>query len=42
MKTLNMTYGLHPVYGMIHMFPCGGGQPMFLLEELKFSCMLHS
>ncbi len=42
MKTLNMTYGMHPVCGMVHMFPCGGGRPMSLLEDLKFSCMLQS
>lgn len=42
MKTLNMTYGMHPVCGMVHMFPCGGGRPMSILECLKFSCMLQS
>ena len=42
MKTLNMTYGMHHVCGMVHMFPCGGGQPMSILECLKFSCMLQS
>lgn len=42
MKTLNMTYGMHPVCGMVHMFPCGGCRPMSILERLKFSCMLQS
>lgn len=45
MKILNMTYGMHPVCGMVHMvhmFPCGGGRPMSILECLKFSCMLQS
>lgn len=42
MKTLNMTYGMHPVCGMVHMFSCGDGQPMSILECLKFSCMLQS
>ena len=42
MKTLNMTYGMHPVCGMVHMFPCGGSRPMSILECLKFSCMLQS
>ena len=45
MKTLNMTYGMHPVCGMVHMvymFPCGGGRPMSILECLKFSFMLQS
>ncbi len=42
MKTLNMTYCMHPVCGMIHMFPCGGGRLMSLLEDLKFFCMLQS
>lgn len=45
MKTLNMTYGMHPVCGMFHMFhmfPCGGSRPMSILECLKFSCILQS
>ena len=42
MKTLNMTQSMHPVCGMTHMFQCGGGRPMSILEELKFSCMLQS
>ena len=42
MKILNMTYGMHPVCGMFHIFPCEGGRLMSILECLKFSCILQS